>query len=168
MFRVIHHNRWFFWTIAIAIAIALFVMWSIQQAEIQFIDDTVALDQPNWRTWKSSDFGMQIRYPAGWQVEIDQDDPHSVYFENPKNFSENVSSSVREPGLEAAIRLSLDDFTEESFVIDGEVGRWLTGQSAADKVRHNVILVQHDGRLYYIAGSARVFKQIVRSIKFIN
>ncbi len=168
MFRIIHPNRWFFWTIAIAIGLALFLLWAIMKTEIELYSQTNVSQLNTWRNWSSETLGISVRYPAGWQIEIDPDDAHTVFLENPENYNENVSIAVRQPQLEAAIRLSLKGGTETKVSIGGTEGRLLKGADTGDQATNSVVLVRRSNKLYYIAGSARVFEQIVNSIKFID
>ena len=168
MFRVIHPNRWFFWTVALLLGVGLFVIWSVQKAGLRFYDQPIATDTKVWRTWNSDPLGISVRYPAGWQIEIDLEDAHNVYLENSQNYHENISIAVRDPGLEAAIRLSLNISSEELVTVGGEPGRWLKGENEDDQVTSNVILVNHKDQLYYIAGSGRSFENIISGIKFVS
>ena len=166
MFRIIHPNRWFFWAIAVSLGTGLFLIWNIQESNNEFYAQTSVLETNVWRTWRSEILGISVRYPAGWQVDIDREDTHNVYLENSQNFHENISIAIRAQSLEATIRQSLGSSSETGIVIDGEPGRWLKGDDKGDQATSNVILVRHNSQLYYIAGSARVFNKIVKSMKF--
>lgn len=168
MFRIIHPNRWFFWTIAILLGISLFVLWSIEEANQEFLDAPIASDTNIWRTWRSEALGISVSYPAGWQIEIDRDDAQNVFLENSQNYKENISITVRKPSLESAIRESISIVSESTVMVDDEQGSWLKGDAEDDQATSNVILVEHDEKLYYIAGSARVFKKIIDSVRFID
>lgn len=168
MFRVIHPNRWFFWTIAVLLGVGLFVIWSVEEAGLKWYDQPITTEKSVWRTWSSNVLGISVRYPALWQIEIDPDDAYNVYLENSQNYHENISIASRDPSLEAAIRLSLKTSSEKAVAIDGESGRWLQGDNQDDQATSNVILVNHNGKLYYIAGSGRSFEEIINGIMFID
>ena len=170
MFRVIHKNRWFFWTIAILLIAGLALVFSIfQDSEYyeEFAREFAQYTTQNWHTYRSPVLGISVRYPAAWQIEIDPTDAKTVYFENSKDFSENISVSVREPALAKVIRDSLKIESEEEVEIDGVPGVWIRGKDVKDRATSNVVLVRRAGKLYYIAGQARSFERIVKGIRFL-
>jgi hypothetical protein len=171
MFYVIHPNRWFIWTLVLLIAASLALMWFIGQTigELeQHTQDLVAQVQEPWRTYTSEDLQLSVKYPSAWQIEVDPLDRFSVTLENSQNFSENITISVRDLDLEPVIRQVLDIANEEEFYVDGVPGVLLTGANERDTVTNQVVLVNHDSQLYYVAGSARFFREIVESIKFLE
>ena len=110
--------------------------------------------------------GLVIKYPPGWQIEIDQNDAKSVYIENPKDYDQNISLSVLDPKMETIIRSNVTTVSEQDIVIDGIVGRWLKSGNAKDPATSNIILITVSGKLYYIAGQVKNFHEIVSGIKF--
>ncbi|MDZ4243906.1 MAG: hypothetical protein U1C57_02270 [Candidatus Doudnabacteria bacterium] len=171
MFRIIHHNRWFFWTIAVllfaGLGLVLFIFKDAQYYE-EFAREFAQYSVNNWRTYRSSALGIAVRYPSSWQIEIDQDDSMTVYFENSKDFSENISVSVKELGLESVIRNSLKISSEEEIFVGGIRGMWIKGSNPRDPATSNVILVRRGDMLYYIAGQAKAFEKIVDRIRFVE
>ena len=170
MFRIIHPNRWFFWAIALTIMAALFLLWNIQEAEYEFEDQALAEMEPNlWKTYASQALGLSVRYPPSWQIEFDpRQDGQSFSLENAKNFSESIVFQITELNLEPVLRSSLKISSEKTSIIDGENAQWIYGKAGNDPATSNVIILQHKGKLYYMAGSARNFETIVHSIKFIG
>ena len=168
MFRVIHHNRWFFWTVGLLIIIGLVLLISLQQAKQEFDDNSAAMlaFENQWRTFRSNTLGLTIKYPPGWQIEIDQNDAHSVYLENARDYNQNIALSVRDPSMEKIIRSTISAVSEDEIVIDGLIGAWLKSGNKKDPATSNVILVTVSDKLYYIAGQARNFHEIVSGIKF--
>lgn len=176
MLRVIHPNRWLFWTIAALIIAGFAVMVLVQQALLE-IDEHVAQisnsgprwidpDYPGWHSFRPEGFGIAIKYPAGWQVEIDRFDANTLTLENSKDFDENITITVADPKTEKLIRQSLKIESEEDILIDGEKGARLRGEDAQDKATANVVLVKHNGKLYFLAGAAEQFERILASVKF--
>jgi len=171
MFRVIHHNRWFFWTITVLIIAFLALIFLILKDTAyyeEFAREFAQYTVNNWRTYRSSALGMSVRYPSSWQIEIDQDDSQTVHFENSKDFSENISVSVKELGLESVIRNSLKISSEEEVFVGGIRGTWIKGSNPRNPATSNVILVRRGDRLYYIAGQAKAFEKIVDRIRFVE
>ena len=169
MFRVVHPNRWFFWTIALVLIVGSTLVFYIYKSgeEWQRQMDGV-FEPPAWRTYTSPALGLSVRYPAGWQVEIDRLDANTVSLENSKDFSENIAITLADPENETLIRESLTIDSEKEIVIDGKKGAWVRSADARDKAAANAILIEHRGVLYFIAGSARQFEKIVKSIKFLS
>lgn len=170
MFRIIHLNRWFFWTITILLAVGLVLFILILEAISDFEEQaskTVFMEGENWKLFRSEELGLRLRYPSSWQIEIDPLEPLTFSLENPKNFNENITVSVVQPQLEKVIRQSLNIASEEKVIVDGRSGVWIKSQDKKDRATSNVILVKNAGRLYYIAGQAQVFKRIIRDIKFL-
>lgn len=170
MFRVIHKNRWFFWAIAVLLIAGLALVFAIlQDGEYyeEFAREFAQYNVNNWRTWRSETLGISVQYPASWQIETDPGDPRTVYFENSKDFSENISVSVRDLGLERVIRNSLKISSEEEVVVGGIRGTWIKGRDPNDRATSNVILIRRGQMLYYIAGQAKAFEKIVKGIRFI-
>ena len=178
MLRVIHPNRWFFWTIAALIVAGFGTMVLIQKALLE-IDEHAAVisssgprwidpDYPGWHSIRPEGFGLSLKYPQGWQVEIDRFDAGTLTLENSKDYSENITITVTDPKNEKLIRQSLQVESEEDMVIDGEKGAWLKGADARDTATANVILVKHAGKLYSLAGDARQFEKIVGSVRFVE
>jgi len=169
MAKIIYPNRWFLWTVTFLIAVGILLILSIRKAALDFEQQAVLnYEAAAWKTLASNALGISVRYPPGWQIEIDQQDGRSVYLENSNDYSENISISVREPQLEPVIRAALRIATEKSVTIDGQKGRWLVGRDYADPATTNVILLAYKDRLYYIAGTAKTFERIVTGIKFIQ
>lgn len=177
MFRVIHPNRWFFWTIAAILIVGLVVIYYLQQTVEELNEHSTAISTgsamfwsdpqyPGWHSFRPEGFGLSLKYPPLWQVEIDRLDANVVTLENPKNFDENISITMTKPTSEKLIRQSLKIDSESPITVDGEKGTWIRGADAKDKATANVILVQHNSKLYYIAGSALQFEKIVGSIHF--
>ena len=169
MFRVIHKNRWFFWTIALLLIAGLTLVFLIFQESAYYEElarEFAQYNINNWRTYRSETLGISVRYPSSWQIEIDPGDTKTVYFENSKDFSENISMSVRDLGLERVIRNSLKVASEEEVMVGGIRGTWIKGRDSNDGATSNVILVRRGERLYYIAGQAKIFEKIVKGIRF--
>lgn len=168
MFRVIHPNRWFFWTIALLLitgtSMVLYIHGVSQEFERQAEDN--AGGPAVWRIYSSQALGLSVRYPPLWQIEIDRFDEQVFYLENPENFEENISFAATEPNLEPVIRQSLKFDAEKSVVVDGRTGRWLSGENANDSATRNVVLVRNGGRLYYIAGQSAQFQRILKTVRF--
>lgn len=169
MFRVIHPNRWFFWTIAFLVATGLVLFYFIQISSQEFDQQARELAQVtvNWKTFRSQGLGFSIKYPPGWQIEVNPAENNTIYLENPANFNENVSVSVVKPSLESVIRASLDVSREEVVAVDQIPARMLIGADTKDKATSRVVLAKHNGRLYYFAGSAREFEKILATVKFL-
>lgn len=169
MAKTIYPNRWFLWTVTFLIAAGVLLILSIRKAALDFEQQAVSnYESTTWKTFASNALGISVRYPPGWQIEIDPQDAHSVYLQNSRDYSENISISVKQPQLEPVIRAALRIASEKPVTIDGKKGRWLVGHDYADPATTNVILLTHKDRLYYIAGSAKTFERIVNGTKFIN
>lgn len=169
MFRVIHPNRWFFWTIAFLVIVGSGLTFLIKKEGEDFVREMTELGvvgSATWRTYHSPAGDFILRYPQTWQVEIDRFDSHTVTLENPQNFSENITVAVTKPINEKLIRESLVTNGEKKVVIDGQPGAWLYGSDKSDKVTANAILVAKAGKLYFISGSARQFERIAWSFRF--
>ena len=180
MFRVIHPNRWFFWAIAVIVIGGLIVLYFINQATVQDIEnDTETQASPigteqssdpsyfGWRAYTSETLGISVKYPPTWQIDIDPTDSKTVFLENPENFSENVALSIRGTEMESVIRSSLNFQSETRYMIDGASASWLKS-SSSDPATQNVVLVKLGGKLYYIAGQAQAFEKIISSIRFLK
>lgn len=169
MFKIIHPNRWFFWTIAILLGFSLilylFIFQSIREFEQQAID-SVNNFGTNWRIFHSQELGISIKYPSLWQVEIDPTLPNSFSLENPKNFYENISVFMVEEKMEKIVRNSLEIASEKKILVSGLPGVLLLGKAMNDPATSKAVLVKNNGKLYYIAGQAKNFEKIAASIKF--
>src|SRR3989338_2032500 len=120
MFRIIHKNRWFFWAIAILLIAGLTLVFLIFKDSAYYEElarEFAQYNVNNWRTYRSETLGISVRYPSSWQIEIDPGDAKTVYFENSKNFGENISVSVRYLGMERVIRNSLKVASEGEVMV---------------------------------------------------
>lgn len=164
MFKVIHPNRWFFWTIAFLVACGLFLLSAIHQTSLELDELTAELAFPassGWKVFHSAEMGFEIRYPATWQVESDRLDA-TLTFHNPKNFSENLSLAVTEPKYQKMIRDSLVIKSEREVLIDGYKGTLI------DEKTTSVVLIIANQKLYYLAGETSLFEKILKSIRFVS
>lgn len=170
MFRTVHPNRWFFWAVACLIIVGLSLILYIQVTGEEFERQTqdATFGPAAWHTFRSRELGLSVRYPPGWQIEIDRFDARTFYLENPGNYDENISFAVTDPTLEKVIRQSLDYESEKDIVIDGMAGVWLGSKVPKDQATRNVVLVIRNRQLYYFAGQAKHFERIVESVRFIH
>ncbi len=179
MFRIIHPNRWFFWTISLTLIIGLWLLLFIYQAGLDIqkqADSTLWVSSEDssdhtysgWKIFRSPVLGISIKYPPSWQIEIDPLEPTSVSLENPKKFAENVSISVRDQKLEKVIRDSLKVSESREIVVGGQPGVWLKGGDTRDQATSNVVLVKKGNKLFYIAGQAVAFEKIISGIRFLQ
>jgi hypothetical protein len=169
MLRVIHPNRWFFWTISIILAIGLFLLFSISKTVNDLDEQASAMTAPGsvlWKTYHSKTLGVSVVYPGSWQIETDPEIAQTVSLQNPNNNSENISIFVLDPKFEKIIRSSLLISSEKPVVVDGYSGAWLIGKNPNDPATSNIVLVPVGSKLYYIAGQARKFERILSSVKF--
>lgn len=168
--KVIHPNRWFFWTIAILFAAALGLLIVIQQfeGELDYSDCCTASVQNNERTYKSETLGFSVNYPRQWQIEIDREEPHTVYLEDPNNYAHNITISVVSPRLESVIRSSLKAAQEISLEVGGIKAKKLINGNLKDQAAANVILLSYGKRLYYIAGPQQELDKIISSFKILE
>lgn len=170
MFRVIHPNRWFIWTLAFLLGASLILMFFIQSYLLEL--ERGVLEQqtrvvPGWKTYRSQSLGLEVRYPFSWQIEIDPLEAHSFSLLNPGNFGENITFAKTDPKYEPVIKNTLKISSEQRIFIDLSPGTWISGSDLRDKATSNVILIKHSGFLYYIAGQAKQFEKIIKSIKFL-
>lgn len=171
MFRVIHPNRWFFWTIVILVLAGAGLLFFINQGNLgidQQSAELVAESVPTWKIYRSAALGFSVRYPAAWQIDVDPQADNGITLENPQNFDENIAIFKIEPQFEKVIRASLKVDREEPVTVDGHPGTWIYGQNTKDVATSNVIFVPVDGSLYYFAGQARNFSTILKSVKFLG
>ncbi|MDP3741249.1 MAG: hypothetical protein Q8R08_02885 [bacterium] len=170
MFRVIHPNRWFIWTLVFLLAASFLVMFWIQSYLLEI--EREAYEGQNlirgWKTYSSSELGISVRYPEAWQVEIDRELPHYFALVNPNDFNENISFNVTKPELENVIRSSLKIAAEERVTIDNLEGRFLKGLDSLDIATSNIILIKKGDKLYQIAGDSKNFEKIAKSVRFIT
>lgn len=168
MLRVIHHNRWFFYVIAFLVATALVLEIFIlkTKSDLEQTADELAHQQVFWKSYRSLELGFALRYPPGWQIELDREQPESISFENPQNYNENISISVVSPKYENIIRDSLKIISEEAITVDGVPASWIKGD-LRDRATSNVILVRRGGRLYSMAGSSALLPRIIAGFKFL-
>lgn len=171
MFRVLHPNRWFIWTLVSLLAGSLILMFLIQ-SYLLFVEQGVFEEQnylrSSFRTYRSQSLGVAVRYPASWQIEIDPLEANTFTLLNPADFGENITFSKTDPKYESLIRNSLKIASEKNVIVDGIAGVWLLGLDPKDQATSNVILIKHGGWLYYIAGQAKQFERIIKSIKFVH
>lgn len=169
MLRVIHPNRWFIWTLVFLLAASLVLMFWLQ-SYLLFVERGVFEEQNHlrsgWRTYRSQSLGLLVRYEAAWQVEVDPLEAKTFTLQNPADFGENITFSKTDPKYEPLIRDSLEIALEDQILIDGVPAVWIKGSDLRDKATSNVILINREGELYYIAGQARQFERIIKGIKF--
>ncbi len=170
MFRVIHPNRYFIWTLVFLLAARLVLMFWIQSYLLEV--DRGVFEQQNYlrssfRTYRSQNLGLSVRYPAAWQIEIDPLEADTFALLNPADFGENIAFSRTDPKYEHLIRNSLKIASEKNVTVDGISGTWLLGSDSKDQATSNVILIKRGPDLYYIAGQASQFERIIKSIKFL-
>lgn len=167
---IIHPNRWFFWTIAVLLGFGFLLVNQIFQALREFDEGTAELmisKNYAWKTFRSADLGISLKYPPTWQIEIEPQEGGMVTLQNPGDFNENVSLLAVDRKFENVIRQSLQIASEKKVVVDGIEGSWLGGGNPEDPATSNVVLVEAKGKLYYIAGQAKVFERIIAGIKFL-
>lgn len=171
MFRVIHPNRWFFWTIAVLVFSGISLVLLTQQGKQEFEQEAVQIVNPPevpWLNFRSQSLGISLFYPSDWQIELEPESGNVVHIEHSQNFNENLTITVFSEKLEQVLRDSLKSKSEETIIIDGQPGRLLTGQDFSDPATENFILVKFAGKLYSIAGSAKEFRKIISTIKFLK
>ena len=77
MFRIIHPNRWFIWTIALIVMIFIVVWGAIQRYAIEqeteitgqnslLGRETSKLDTTGWKTYRNEKYGFEVKYPNDW------------------------------------------------------------------------------------------------------
>src|SRR3989344_3046875 len=107
MFRVIHPNRWFIWTLILLLIANFILLFFIEKALLEFEQDALETSisyTGNWKTYRSDILGFSVTYPPSWQIEIDPLEEAALMLQNPDNFGENISISVTTPDLESVIR----------------------------------------------------------------
>lgn len=157
------------WTVAGACFAGLLLLAAIFGARSEFeklAQNLVFERSRDYRFFSSDTLGFSVRYPVGWQVEIDPDDEHSVTIQNPKNYSENITLASTETKYENLIRRSIKISEEREITIDGIEGTWLLSGGAKDPATSNVVLVKTSGKLYGFSGQARDFEKIVKTVRF--
>ena len=90
MFRIIHPNRWFFWTISGLLIVGLILIFFISEAGSYF--DKISLDFSTapgetlsdisylgWKSFRNESMGIVVKYPASWQIEIDPQEKNSFF-----------------------------------------------------------------------------------------
>lgn len=171
MLRIIHPNRWFFWTIGIIIAIGLFLLAAINFASLYFQDQAMEQGMQNpvsWKSYKAPHLGLAVRYPPFWQIEIDPLERDSITFENPQKFDEHIQLAMLDPATENSLRDILKAHQEKKITVDGESGSWFTAMDAESGMEYDVVLVRHGGRLYFITGNENYLEKFVDSVRFLD
>src|SRR3989338_2748692 len=86
MFRVIYPNRWFVWTIVMAVVIAAVLYWYFMMQAIRYramsanpeIEQQIfelkkkrlgQIDTTGWKTYRSEKYGFEIQYPSNFAFE---------------------------------------------------------------------------------------------------
>ena len=171
MFRVIHPNRWFIWTLVFLLVSSLALMFVIKSYLLELEQEVIeqqTLSLPISKTYSSQALGISVRYPFSWQIEVDPQEAHIFTLQNPQNFGENVTFSMTDPKYESIIRSNLKIAKEEKIMIADVSGTWLEGADINDSATSDVVLFERRGSLYYIGGQAKNFEGIVKSIRFID
>lgn len=85
MFRIIHPNRWFIWTIALIVMIFIVVWGAVEryaiEQEYSYTGDEIyysvrlhkktspsAVDTSSWKTYRDEEYGFELQYPQEWLV----------------------------------------------------------------------------------------------------
>jgi len=171
MFRVIHPNRWFIWTLILLLIANFILLFFIEKALLEFERDALqsAISYTRaWKTYRSDILGFSVTYPQTWQIEIDPLEENTLTLQNPENFGENISISVTTPELESVIRDSFGFDQEQKVTIGGYEGALLHNSDENDSATRNIVLVEVEGQLFYIAGTAQVFDRVAQSMTFLQ
>ena len=80
MFRIIHPNRWFIWTIALIVMIFIVVWGAVERYAIEQETETAGqnsllgretskLDTTGWKTYRNEEYGFEFKYPVDWSED---------------------------------------------------------------------------------------------------
>lgn len=169
MFRVIHPNRWFIWTLVLLIVASFMLLFLIQSYLLELereILESNSVSISSSKTYRSLSLGLLVKYPRSWQVEVSQFEP-SFSLQNPDDFNENIVFQIGDLKLESVIRDSINIDSEKDIVIDQRPGKWIFGADKRDSATSNLVLLRKADKLYYIGGQARAFEKIIQSVKFL-
>ena len=119
----------------------------------------------DWKHYENKRLGFGLEYPNSWALEVQGAD--TVIFSNPEGAGE-VTVSVTSPEKADIIRRSLSIAEEKEVQIGGIKGSRILEESGAGKGAMRIILATANGKLYYIAGDAAQFDQMIKTFRFLE
>lgn len=163
----VHHNRWLIWAIAYLFFIFIALLGYVQVSTINFDTEELSADssfQP-WHSYKNNELMFALRYPADWSIEPASQT--SVDFVPTELSRPGVNVSVYGAGDERKLRDVLDIKFEKEVEVSGVIAAEIINQIEGDGTE-TVILVENDGRLYSIRGTAGSVKAFVQTFSFLK
>jgi hypothetical protein len=111
------------------------------------------------KTYEDVNLGFKFSYPADWVIETESG---TLTFSNPKNLSEELNIAVTEARDFSSVAESFAGYTAKPIVVDGMTGTHYFNVSDS----FQAVLVEKNGRLYYISGRSDKFIELLSGFKF--
>jgi hypothetical protein len=161
--KVIHPNRYFIWTLVLVVLIGAsliaFINWSVINMENQ----SFFSDLKTKKVYTSKLGSYSVKYPAGWQIELDQSG--NTIFENPSDPAESLTVTTAALSMEGVIRHSIDIKSERNIAKDNMKIAIIKAGSAKDGSDLDVAIIKTATKLYYISGHSARLENFARNFK---
>lgn len=164
----VHHNRWLIWTIAYLFFIFIAVLGFIQVSTINFDTEELMAESSfePWHHYKNNELMFSLRYPSGWSIEPASQT--SVDFMPVELARPGVNVSVYGAGDERKVRAVLDIQSEKELEVGGVMGTEIVNQLDSSGTTETIVLIENEGRLYSIRGTAGSVRAFLQTFTFIK
>ena len=124
--------------------------------------------ETSWLEYINNEFGYRLSYPDFWILEANTSSQDSITFFDPQNFGEDLTVAIADPEVVEIIKDSIEIIEETQIEIAGRPATRLVSLTSESSRKNNIVVVEFDERLYYIAGTTSLFDQILATFEFIN
>ncbi len=161
--RVLHPNRYFIWTLIIALTGGILLTAFIYLNILDIADQSIFSELKTRKVYIDKKDGYSLRYPNNWQ--IDRDQAGNVIFENPEKLEESLSVTAAELSMESIIRKSLNIRSQKDFAKNDLKISLIKAGNEQDQESLDVAIIKNETKLFYISGHSPFIESFVRNFK---
>lgn len=163
----IHHNRWLIWAIAYLFFIFVALLGFIQVSTINVQTEELAAENSfePWHLYKNNELKFSLRYPQDWSIEPASQT--SVDFVPTELARPGVNVSVYGAEDERKLRSVLNIKSEKEMAVAGIKAAEIINEIDGDGTE-TLVLVENEGRLYSLRGTAGSVRAFVQTFNFLK
>jgi hypothetical protein len=161
--KVIHPNRYFIWTLVLVVLIGVSLVAFINWSSLNIQNESFFSELQTKKIYTNNKEGYVVRYPAGWQIELDQSG--NTIFENPNDPKESLTVTTAALSMEGVIRHSINIKSERNIAKDNMKIALIKAGSEKDNSDLDVAIIKTSSKLYYISGHSSWLESFARNFK---